>query len=339
MFGFCSLLFACSGDTTGTAPLSLYGGILLNQHAINMSVAAPANTIQLTATLLDAHGVPLPADSQDAVHATFFTTDSSVSVTDAGLVTAHYVTAATSYTQQSAPRIIAAVQRGNTTYTDTAFVRVTATAPAQLATFALQPPDPVVGFGAVGDNFYPTILSTNVAGAAVPFDVQSGRDNIYWLATSRSTIATPGARRTLSNNYELNDTGHVTLYATSWVYGVAVQDSIESVVNFPSQVILYLSNCFTAGWAARCATFVPAGGVVIWIYQVTPGDTTTLVFDHPAAADSVDPGFGFSGSGNLHFDESSFFQARQFPTVGTYRYHLQSNPSLSGVVFVTSNSQ
>ena len=119
----------------------------------------PASTIQLTATALNANGEPLSGAGQ----ATFSATDSSVTVSPSGLVTAHFVT------QSGGTKVVATMQQNNVTLTDTAFIRVTETAPAAIATFSIQPAPGDSAIGPVGTNYFPTVTAKDVDDNAVAF--------------------------------------------------------------------------------------------------------------------------------------------------------------------------
>src|ERR1700679_470122 len=61
-------VLSCSGDTTGPAALSpnqAFWALQLNQHAVNLALTASvgqpvADTVQLSATVLNANGASLP---------------------------------------------------------------------------------------------------------------------------------------------------------------------------------------------------------------------------------------------------------------------------------------
>src|SRR6188472_1020921 len=121
-----------------TDPAQLYMRLVLSHRAINLSTVAPANTLQLTATPLDASGQPmagLPVPSFRSSDTT------SVWVTPEGLLQARGpATGVTVIADLVAP--------GNIRHADTAMVNVNATTdpPPVLASLVL---DPVQGDSAV----------------------------------------------------------------------------------------------------------------------------------------------------------------------------------------------
>jgi hypothetical protein len=322
---------ACTSDTAGLvqafSPADTYFGLTLNQHAINMALTAPSNTIQLTATALNALNHPLA----NAGQATFTTLDSCVTVTASGLVTARFATLG----QHTG--VVARLQQDNVTYVDTAYIRVTETAPAAIALFSIQPP---LGDSAIrgGIQYTPTVTATDVNGQPVEFDlhINGTNTNYVWFTSSNPYVSDYNRA---NGSFGWADTGHVTLYATAWVYGVPVHDSLKFLMTWQLFLTTYQTSESSCLWY-RCTAFLGVGGRMVWS-NFSP-DAHDLVFDDPLAVDSA-PNFNnvYSGRGNIHFpanlDGRNQSQARSFPKAGTYHWRNPLNPVESGVIFVLEN--
>jgi hypothetical protein len=325
-------LFGCSGDTVGVAPTVTSQtpfGITLNQHAINLALTPPHDQFQLIATVVNVDGAPLT----DSSTITYRTTDSSVTVSASGLITPQSVT------QSGLVQVIATRRNDGIVFSDTAFVRVTATAPASpLATFSIQPTS---GDSAVrpvnSSNYTPTVQAANTAGQSVEFNNQSG--TIFWMRTSdRSRF--PYINGSFPRiNY--TDTGHVTIYATSWAYGVALRDSLRFLVGWPLLKTTYYDpdNGFLCNFFNACNFVLGKGGGVVWSNSADES-LRDVVFDDSLAVDSTPNYLGqYTGRGNLHFAENGGYQelSRSFPKAGIYHWHDVRNPAGVGTILVEEN--
>lgn len=333
MVAVAGVLAGCSGDTVGVAPSpasTAVFSISLNQHAINMSLTNPSsNTIQLSVAEFSAFGQRLANTGQ----VTFVASDSGVSVTPAGLVTAQFVT------PSNPTKVIVTLsnRKDNLTLQDSAYIRVTRDAPVSpIRTFSIQPVNGDSASRSVDAFVYtPVVSATNSVGEAIPFDLTTGTADIYALSTSNQAIASVvGEIGRYTYHFDLSNVGHITLYATSWVYGVAVKDSLPFVINWP--LIVATGTYFTP------KIFIGTGGVVDWVN--TSGDSLGVVFDDPATVDSaVDLFNGFApqytGRGNVYFTSSEQYvgKARRFPIAGTYTFHNPYNPAQTGAVLVFNN--
>jgi hypothetical protein len=327
-FVVCSV--ACASDTTGLvqryAPAETYFGLQLSQHAINMSLTAPSNTIQLTATPVNVNGDPLAGTNAPM----FTAADSNVTVSATGLVTARYVTLG------GTARVTVRLQHDNATYIDTAFIRVTATVPAAIASFSIQPP-PGDSASRGGENYSPTVTATDVNGHLMAFDGRTSgtNTNYVWFSSSNRHISAFGRD---VGRYVWNDTGHVTLYASAWVYGVVVRDSLKFLNTW--QLSWYNFEEDTPCLWYRCTAFLGVGGTMTWGTSSTTA--RDLVFDDSTAVDSA-LGFAgaYTGRGNIHFpaNPNGNFeaQARSFPKAGTYHWRNPQNPAETGVIYVFEN--
>jgi hypothetical protein len=339
---------ACSGDAVGTAPStsSAYFFLRLNEHAINMSVTGTeSNTIQLTATPLDASGHVMDSSTT----ATFSASDSSVTVTAAGLVTAHYPN-----TQVGGTVVIARLQLGNVTHADTAHVRVTNAPPAAvIASFSMQPQAGDSAVRGVGTEYTPAITAKDFNGAAMAFSASftPRTTNFFWIESSDfNAVATESGN--MHNTLLLSDTAHVTLYATSWMYGVPVRDSLRFQVGWPVIVGDMINGNHQTYFLTSTDTphriLIGVGGAVVFNngQYLSVRDTTPLdiLFADSAVVDSVAIaayGLGYTGSGNVHFSNATYMatQARRFPIAGTYLFRSPQDPDPSeiGVIYVLNN--
>lgn len=334
------VLAGCSGDTTGTAPTATtttYFSLVLDQHAINMAVTDPvhhSNTIQLTTTARNASGELIPGANQASFRLAD-TTDSSVRVSASGLVTAR------APTHSGGTLVVATMQQENVTHVDTAIIRVTATAPSTtLTSFSLHPEVPDSLVYPIRGGFHVLVSATDNAGQIIPFGSPLSGDNIYAITSSnpwKISLADDGSLIGL----QIADTGHVTLYATSWVYGIPVRDSLKLFGTWPMSVNIVVNDGPT-GTAPTSFGFLKGtqmlgvGAIVTWVHL--SHDTLDVVFDDSAIVDSALDSFlgQYSGRGNIHFAGFGV-QARSFSRVGTYDFHNRSNPLLNNVIYIREN--
>lgn len=214
-------LIGCGSDTTGPAAVGAaqaYWALRLNVHAVNLDTTLPDRTIQLTAVPVTATGTPLVG--LGAV--TYTPEDTTVTVSATGLMTARYPTSGTF--------VVASLQAQGVTLADTVDIQVASTPPATaLATFSIQPVPgdsakraldvrhlqwPVRATDAVGDSV------CNSSGCALQL----------FYASSDSDIVSVDRR---SGALTFNDTGHVTLTATTLAYGTVWRDSVRFTIGYP----------------------------------------------------------------------------------------------------------
>ena len=331
--GIGTVLIGCSGDTANnpTSPPAsqTFWALQLNWHAVNLALAAPYDTVQLTASAISATGTPLAEAGR--VHYT--SSDSTVTVDSTGLVTARYLT--------SQKLIIASLTIQGVTLTDTAYVQVTPLPIAQLSGFSIQPmPDgidsakialdrggeviPVYATIATGDAATDTVCNVNAC--SLLLDFRSSNPDV-------ATIDQFGNLATVRP-------GSVTLYASTLAYGVAKRDSLSFVVGYPVAIGTYRNRIYSifktgAGGQGLSVTFVPdtliigvGGQALFWNNSDTPID---VAFDDSVAilnanvhiADSVD---AVSSTGNVS-------NWATFPVPGTYTYHSPTYGA-SGTIIV-----
>lgn len=344
---------SCGGDTTtglgSLSPAQTYWALQLNQHAVQLALVPPYNTLQLTATPLNAIGTPLNGLGP----ATFTTTDSNVSVSPTGLVTARYATSPGGTTS-----VIASFQAQNVTLTDTVRIQVTDTAPQhQLATFTIQPAQgdsakrsldfeeascstqfcwPVTALNTVGD----TVCNANTC--ALP---------VYYTS-SNPTVATIDAMGQVT----VMDTGHTVFTATTLAYGVAMRDSVTFTIGYQLKysTAMTLSDhagVLTLGFVAPKTLVLGVGAVVTFDCRADAncGHPVDVIFDDSAEVDTASiNGFVIpvppNGSGNIPaFGGDTLnsaaiilidFRARRFPVAGTYRYHSALFPSDTNTLII-----
>jgi hypothetical protein len=310
-----------------------------------MALTPPYNTVQLTATPVNALGEPI----SDAVPVTFTAVDSIVSVDTAGRVTANFRTEGLS----SLTRVIASLRYQNVTLADTATIQVTATAPSSpLATFTLQ--------AAPG---YSTQCNLNITaiencGSVVTIALDSAGDTlrsatkatlVVAYASSHPLLATIDSSGTIT---EL-DTGHVTFSTSTWAYGVVMRDSLPYIIDWPQENAVHAVQTITHGatptldWSYPAMTIV-AGGTIVWSNQFD--QKIDIIFDDSTAVSACLPSllcslFPPTGSGNVppfytdttYTDPSVYALGaviRSFPIAGTYHYHSRIFPSTRGVIYV-----
>jgi hypothetical protein len=304
----------------------------------------PYNTVQLTATPVNALGEPI----NNAGLVTFTAADSIVNVDSTGLVTANFRTAGLT----SLTRIIASLRYQNVTLADTVAIQVTATAPSSpLATFTLQP--------AAGDgtrcNINITHLSEN-CGSVITTALDEAGDTlmsatkatlVVAYASSHPLLATIDRAGTIT---EL-DTGHVTFSASTWAYGVAMRDSLPYIIDWPlfdfTYIVQTTNNLLPTLGLKKPGMTIVAGGNIGWLNPID--QKIDIVFDDSTSVSSgcflicglLPP----MGGGNIppfytdttHTDTSAYaggITARLFPVAGTYHYHSRIFPSTRGVIYV-----
>lgn len=271
----------CAPDTNApqqVSPDSLFWQMDLNAHAVTLALGTPFDTVQLTVTPRNVQGemlVHLPAP-------TFSTSDTLVSVTSNGLVTARAVTPA------AGTRVVVHQDsREGVSYTDTVIIRVMpATSVAHVASFAFvrAPGDSAVirpGSSVLFSNARTLqVRLLNDAGAAL-----TGMP-VYFSSSNPRTAAIGRANGVV----DVTDAtpGPVTFYASALVYGTILRDSVAFTVGESSVGSFSSRIRYAKGDTTPQLTFVPStttigvGGVVTWQNETSiPLD---VVFDDPTEA-------------------------------------------------------
>jgi hypothetical protein len=350
--GWCIL--SCSGDTVGPAaltPSQAFWALRLNQHAVNLALTAaagqPVNTVQLSATALNAVGATLPGVY--TVH--YSVVDSSVTVSATGLVTAHYVTTP----GQPAP-VVASLSVQRVTLTDTALIQVTqAPPPSPLSTFSIQPAQDdsakrSVDFNQDGAFAWP-VNATDATGATVcdttgcPLQVFYSSSNPLVATIDRST-----------GQVSAIDTGHVVFTATTLAYGQALRDSVVFTIGYKLNYEIDLTlavilGVLTLGFGVAPKKLILGIGAVVTFCNKS-SQPVDVIFDHPAIVDTASCTLGSTGhsapptgSGNiaaiygdtskyLQISDTSSCRARRFAVPDTYRYHSSLFPSDTNEIII-----
>ena len=336
IYGVWSILLGCSESMNEPKSITgpqLYWALQLDQQAINLALAAPYDTIRLTAMPLNASGTPLRGIG--VVHYT--SADSSVTVDSMGLVTAHFTTAKTF--------VVATLQdqMHRVTHVDTAVVQVTETPllSSPLTLFSLQPARgdsakraidvesfswPITIVDAAGD----TLCS--VAGCSLQMHYASSNPDVAVIDRSTGFVYT-------------RDTGNVVLTASAMVYGKAFTDSVRFRIGYAIQPLIPMEFRSTAGSDTALRFNVPPRfvlgvGAVITFDALPLGSVSSgVVFDDPTAFDTAsrsDMGSVLgppTGSGNIRFPEDGDSQvlqevsSRRVSRPGVYQYHSSGFPS------------
>ena len=309
----CGTDYATVAKPTGSG--RLYASLVLDHHAVALSLNAPSNTIQLTAAAINAQGRPLSG----AGHATFSLSDTgSVSITPDGMLTA---TAPATGVQ-----VIATLTDGNLTHKDTAYVNVNDVAPPPvLASFSIQPLPEDSAKTAALDAFglfgIKQILPQSADAGGNPIDGLP-----VFFSTADPTVATVDP---VSGNVTGVRPGTVTIRATTTAYGVSMSDSVLYTITPPLIGAVVANPATPVGSTTQVLQWAPgtievsAGGQVLFITLSTTQDID-VVFDDPDAA--TESFLLPSGGGNIppfhaEPDAGGAFVARAFPVPGSYDYH------------------
>jgi hypothetical protein len=202
----------------------------MNWHAVNLALTAPYDTVQLSATPRTPDGTVLP----DSGTIQYMTTDSAVTVSATGLVTARYTTARTA--------VVARLTVQGLTLTDTTVIKVTASPlPAPLASLSIQPrPGGLaaahmnvtnISPGRVTVPFYATIASGNPATDTI-CGARGCPNYPLVVAFASSNPAMAEIDRT-TGVVKAHQIGRVTLSVATLAYGVAKVDSLPFSVGYP----------------------------------------------------------------------------------------------------------
>ena len=345
----------CSTDTAITLSpppaTQAYWALRLNQRAVNMALTEPFDTLQLTAIPLSAAGTPLTG----AGPVTFRGSDSTVTVSPSGLITAHYVTPLT--------RVIASLQVHGVTLVDTALVQVTRIAPLHpLASFSMQP--------ASGDSAKWTIDSSTITWSVTAKDIDStticsnsvGCPLLVAYTTSDPSIAVNADPINQPGVFVLESVGHVILSAQTWAYGVARRDSVNFTVGLGIGYTTSITSTTLVGggvgvaFSAKPRLILAVGSIVTFLNKTA--NPVDVVFDDTTGIDTASFTDIYTGNinpptgrGNIApfggdtvcdttiiqpvqacaFEKFYIldpdYSARTFTVPGVYRYHSRLYPS------------
>jgi hypothetical protein len=231
VLGACAML-GCSSDTAGTtllAPSQLFYTLRMNYHAVNLALVSPYDTVRLVAIPRAADGSVLAgADVQ------YRAADSTVTVSSDGLVQARYQTSRTT--------IVATLTMGGLTLKDTTVLHVTASPfDSPLATLSAEPMTfngDIQAIGRLDDDTYGTntmlyYIAKLTSGTTVCADGGCFPPLLVALSSADPSIASVGQDGTI-HPYTV---GHVTLYVSTFAYGVALTDSLPFVVGYQGRLL------------------------------------------------------------------------------------------------------
>lgn len=329
--------------------------LTLNAHAITMDTLAPYDTLQLTAVTRTIDGTALP----NTVAPTFTSSDSSVRVSATGLLTARV--------PRTGVRIIATVLYNGVRASDTAVVNVTASAnPPRLQHLQLQlqpGKDSTLGVLQTLESLYHGLDTKTVlvgaqdgTGARIPGALVTLRisDQLqgYFLTGLGSGGTTSAASVRVAAHQAARMNVPFTVYASTTVYGVTMEDSLHLLVVEPAVVAYTIKKSVSTNGGASTyvlqpqAEFtIPVGGYVWWSNQTSSVDSLDIVFDDPSAVSpddvygpsTADPGGGnivpFPGGPLTTNNQFQFIRTRRFLQAGQFHW-TSTRTGLSGTVVV-----
>jgi plastocyanin len=319
----------CGSDSMGFEPVlsshEFFSGFTLSARAVNLATDPAHNTLQLQVVPRFTDGSVVPGT------VTFTSNNPVITVGATGLVTATGATAV--------PAIVSVSMTYNgLTRKDSLLVAAIAGAPAApIQSLSIQPvPGDSAKVGAAGS-------------------IYNGSDTLHVLVRDANGDSVPNLAIDYSSSDSLTakfvapgvlvgrrpDT--VTVYATTYAYGVTKTDSLRYTIGNAISAIVSVVKRTPTGKKDPIMTFDPGtvtvgtGGTITWNNQ-TP-QLADIVFDDSLAVSAPDlPGFyafflnGYPGSGNIppmgtHYDATgqvivnSLFASRTFHVAGTYTYH------------------
>ncbi len=349
-----SLLFplvtGCGSDgvvaplTEGVTP---FWALELNHAAITLGLQEGLDTLRLVATPLAADGSPI-----DGLGTVSFTTTNvnAVSVAGDGLLTGVEATPGV--------LIVASLTARGVTHTDTATVAVTDDpGTRRLGAFSIQPVAPDSAKFALGGtyleanrNLTPTVLDTD----GNPMDGVP----IHYVSLDRTT----GLVDTWSSTITGLRPGYFHIVATATVYGEVFTDTLRYRIGYPGVAKpniygkMYAYLIYDVGTYYPQTLTVGTGAVVELQYSMGGGYQADMIFDDPAALDSVPEqyacvayGLACGDVGNIepfgpplvlvdYLDyDANRSRARRFTQPGVYPYHSELWGT-AGVIIVVDES-
>jgi len=331
----------------------LYGSLTLNHRAINLSTAAPYDTIRLTATPRNLRGEPL----EGLPAPTFRSSDTvAVWVTPDGLVQARAAT--------GGAQVIAEVVTGdNVRHADTAYVKVTSNpTPPKLASFSIAPesPEDSVWFMTSSTMNWAYVAYGLLQAAGISFEpilplraLDSDGNPVLGLEVDYVSLAPANIsldRRSGTVQSVFGPPGKVTLIARTTAYGVAKADTTTVTVVAPMFHGFVLLEDEEGFRIEPTEVTLRAGGYVSWFNVSTTGTAVGITFDDPTdveiAADLCTafggfmPAFCEDGDIAPFFDEipSLSVRYRQFLEPGIYEFKTTVS-GLKGRIRVIADDQ
>ena len=341
-------LLGCSTDAAlapAPPPNSLYWNLRTDYHAVQLSMTAPGDSLQVSAASLNpSGGTWTPPDPASAPPVLWVSSDSTkVWVSSTGLLKAKGVTGTSNV------RIVASRQVDNVTRADTVFVRViNETSPKVLTSFATRPLDSAKV--AVTGTRIVTIRALDQAngvlnGAMCYFttaDTTIAKFVSAWTTGTAATTATVQGRKI----------GSTLVTATIWVYGVAMTDTftlkVGGILNaYPTvtrratvPVSMYLANDSVEigpGGDVGFTNNTGANGEAGQSIDVTFADPSfALVAVSPNAASGAGNIVGIPSDTTISGIVENRRRHRRYLTPGVYTYTIQPY-NLTGKIVVRAD--
>jgi plastocyanin len=323
----CSVLgtIGCTNDALTRPSVkvnALYSALVLDHHAVTLSITSPYDTVRIVATPENPFGAALPGLGP----VTFTSSDlARMRVSEDGVVQA--------LAAGEAIPVVATLRSENLTHVDTVFITVTSdAAPSPLAALSIHPVPPdsaKVGIGFVNKQLL--ARAVDVASDSMPgllVDFQSSDPTI--ATVDRRTGVVTGVR-----------SGRVLIVASATAYGNMRADTLPFTIGLPISATIVVDRASTAGTTpttifAPSVVTVGTGATVLWAWrQDIPATDVTFEDSTHVAADTIGIGplhVGSSGPGNIPApigctaaDPPSIFfkclNSRTFPVPGIYTYH------------------
>lgn len=341
-----ALATACHTDAVFTPALdstNLFWNVRLNEHAVQLNLNDPADTLRLIATPYTPYGQTwTPRTAADSTTITWTSSDSSkVGVSQTGLLIVRNPTS-------SVLRVIIRQRVGNVTRADTCQVRVVAEAtPRTLTTMTFHPIAP--DSAKVAEQLSKTIQliakdaagiqMTSVVGYVTSSDTTVAKPSSPWTNTgTTSSISILGQR-----------VGTALISVRTLVYGVVKTDTFTIRIGYPltAHPIVYGHALLNGAFDFITGEFNPEVGVGAVIefengslLSGAPGGPMDVIFDDSAAAHAA-VGQPNPGTGNIlaipadtgYANQDVRVRYRQFDAAGTYTFHIPQF-SLSGAIVV-----
>jgi hypothetical protein len=346
-------LLGCDGDGSGpAAPLDAshtFWALQVNYHGVNMATAAPYNTLQLHTVALNINGDSLSGWG-DPIYST---SDSAVSVSPTGLVTAHFATV------RKPTMVFVTKQYQGVTLWDTVMIAVTDTIPQHpLATFKFEMPGGVPSASLDASSVPVTIRATTTTGDTMC-------DSVACPLALHYTSANPAVAQTSyrkdqfsTNSLSLSNPGRTFLTASTWYYGTVQSDTLTFTVTRHASAYVDVQTLNNRVHFQTAPILVLDVGSVVSFGCFADDHCTTpidIVFDDPLVADTASARFvggGIvvgppTGTGNIEaFGGDSIspvgfalaFRARRFSRPGKYHYHSTVLPSDTNTILIVQDA-
>jgi hypothetical protein len=315
------LAAGCGGDPAVTPPptgdpTTMFWQLTLDTRAATVSTVAPYDTIRITATPRTISGSPIT----DLAPPTYTSMDLDHAFVDPdGLV--HAVAVGDQIL------IVASLEEGNILHQDTLVLNITdASPPPTLATFTIHPDagDSAKTAESANSNLNPRAFDE----AGDPIS-----DVSVYFVSSDPTIATVDRA---SGFLAPERPGHLSIYATTTVYGVTKTDTLPYTIGVPLILVMRIaplrqSDGHTIGGFIPAQVTLGVGAKIF--FQNDGAPNTDITFDDPTNVGEDDedcPSFeSFCGTGDIPAfglepgDDTGLtaLRARKFHVAGSYPFH------------------